>query len=384
LGGHDSFAEDINDLGDVVGSSDDSANKQRAFIHLDGQMLSIHDPGGWPSFNYALAKSINNSRVVVGTYYVNAANYPRPFYYYPGIWLSPMPRDATPGTPNSPNSWGADALALNDYDYIAGAARNANPNPSQGTQGICNEQLAVWWFGASYNPAGLFCIPDSDYDGEWEDQGIAPAVNDINNSNSMVGTDAGLTPQSMFLKKSQQPVIAIPPTPPFANQGGPFGIALGLNDKNWVVGSFGHTAGGSTNGAIHAFLWNGVSATSQDLGLLPGGTGSQAFEINEQNMVVGDADRTYTFGSQSHSRSLAFIWHSTFGMVGLPGLSYQSIGGVGSLQASAPNNCNARSINDRKESNGLVQVAGSCKTSTGKWHAVRWEITVSRIQIIQF
>jgi len=386
LGGHDSFAEDINDLGDVVGSSDDAANKQRAFIYMDGQMYGIHDPNGWPSFQYALAKSINNSRVVVGTYFVAGGNSPydrRPFYYYPGIWLSPMPRDATPGTPNSPNAWSADANAINDSDYIAGAAFNANPNTSQGTQGICHDRLAVWWYGASYNPAQLFCIPDPEGDGVWQGQGISPAVNDINNANNMVGTDAGNTPQSMFLWKAQQQVaVAIPPTPPFPNQGGPFGIALGLNDKNYVVGSFGHTASGSTNGSIHAFLWNGVSATSTDLGTLPGGTGSQAFEINEQNMVVGEADRLYTFGSQQHRPTRAFIWHANFGMVALPGLSHTVLG-AGGYQVHIPHHCFARSINDRKEGSGLVQVAGSCIAPTGDFHAVRWDITVNRVPLLQ-
>jgi probable HAF family extracellular repeat protein len=380
LGGYDSFAYDINDLGDVVGSSDDAANKQRAFVFLDGQMYNIHAPGDSPAFTYAEARAINNSRVVVGVYHTNGIVDRRPFYYYPGIWLSPMPMDASPGTPNSQNVWVAEANAINDYDYIAGAAINTNPNPSQGTLGICHEELAVWWYGASYNPAGLFCIPDPDYDGEWQGQGIRPAVNDINNSNNMVGTDAGKTPQSMFLwKAQQQSPVAVPAPPAFPNQGGPFGIALGLNDKNFVVGSFGHTASGSTNGSIHAFLWNGVAATSTDLGLLPGGTASQAFEINEQNMVVGDADRTWTYGGQSHSRSLAFIWHSNFGMVALPGLSYQGVAGAGSLNVLIPRNCQSRSINDRKENNGLVQVAGSCVTSTGKWHAVRWDITVNRV-----
>jgi len=58
----------------------------------------------------------------------------------------------------------------------------------------------------------------------------------------------------------------------------------------------------STTGNTHAFIWDATNGI-RDLGVLPGGTNSRAFIINENGTVLGDSDDgTNTYG---------FVWDST-------------------------------------------------------------------------
>ena len=322
--GADSGARDINDLGDVVGWTEKSGDqRQHAFIHLNGQMYSVHDET--PPFRNGIAWAINNSRVVVGSY--QDANYPvvfdrRPFYYYPGIWLEKMQTDASPGLGYD---WFGEAFAINEADSIAGTA-TMTVNIPPPTTGLCHQTLAVRWFSAAYTPQSPFCIPDPDNDDTWVGQGIKPTAYDINNSHNLVGTDGGKTQFSMFFYDAlQDDVIAVPRpagAPLYEGSTKLFGIARGMNDDNWVVGSYGHDHEGQSTIQTRAFVWNGTSGSSQSLGTFTGGTHSAAHEINEQNMVVGSSGRKWTLSGQNVNRTLAFLWHSNFGLYQLP-----SIGG---------------------------------------------------------
>jgi len=381
--GSRSGARDINDLGDVVGWTEKSGDTRlHAFIHLNGQMYSIHsDPS---AFRNGFAQAINNSRVVVG--YYQDANYPvvhdrRAFYYYPGIWLSWMPSDASPGLGYE---WTAEAYAINESDRIAGTASMTVTIPPP-TTGLCHQSLAVFWTDAGQYPQTAFCIPDPDNDDTWVGQGIKPVAHDINNSNNMVGTDGGKTQFSMFFYNALlDDVVAVPKpagAPLFEGTTKLFGVARGMNDNNWVVGSYGHDHEGQSTIQTRAFVWNGATISSQSLGTFTGGTRSAAHEINEQNMAVGDSDRKWTFSGQNVHRTLAFIWHSNFGLYQLP-----SIGGHWQFGAQSatwvPNSCTAWSVNDRKAS-GLVQAVGECTIDTsGTRRAVRWDITVKKVSIL--
>jgi probable HAF family extracellular repeat protein len=55
--------------------------------------------------------------------------------------------------------------------------------------------------------------------------------------------------------------------------------------------------------AVHATLWNGTTAT--DLGTLPGGTSSVAYDINNAGQIVGLAQTTAEAGDH------AFLWNGT-------------------------------------------------------------------------
>ncbi len=380
LGGADSSARDINNLGDVVGSAQTADGKEHAFVHLDGTLYDIHGPDS-PAFTHAVAESINDGRVVVGTYHdanYSGAQTARPFYYYPGIWLSSMPTDASVGMGYL---WAAKAHAINGYDYIAGEAINTVDAP-QVTQGVCHMHLPVWWYGAGHNPAGLFCIPDPDGLGFQPGDGILPAVHDINNSNNMVGTDGGKTWTSMFLWRNQTQQVAVVPPPAGTPMQGLygyriFGIARGLNENNWVVGGWGFRWTGSTLDRHYAFVWDGTSSQSVHLGNLRGDNSSSAdaYDINEQNMVVGWSERSWSVGGQNHRRRLAYIWHNNFGMVQLPSIGGQFKPGY-PFPTWIPNACEAYALNDRNSASGVVQVVGECTLDSGVRHAVRWDVTV--------
>ncbi len=64
LGGARSFAQDINDAGDIVGSADTSGGQQHAFVYRDGVMTDLHTLGGTTS----IATDINAPGTVVGNY----------------------------------------------------------------------------------------------------------------------------------------------------------------------------------------------------------------------------------------------------------------------------------------------------------------------------
>ena len=97
-----------------------------------------------------------------------------------------------------------------------------------------------------------------------------------------------------------------------------------------------HAAGVTFN-----YVVTGIQAT--DLGDL-GGLNSQAFDINDLGDIVG-----WSRDSSRHR----IIWHEDFGMIALPAL-----GNNGTCGASS--NCQCSAIENRRTSEGRVQVVGRC------------------------
>lgn len=372
LDGDESTAYDINDLGDVVGYIDGPYHRPEAFIYLDGQMLTLHDNS--IQFLWSAAYGINNARVVVGTYEAydpgdawNAVQWDdnRGFFYYPGIWMTPLSNHTAD---ELGAGWQTSASAVNSANKIVGGASRPTapaklpalrPAPCRATH------LAISWQFSWEDPAPLFCSPANL-------EGMDARSADINDAGSIVGTDGGVSPTSMFLfKNGQRHVVPAPAgVPQVDGEGHPLhGAANGINNQNWVAGTYGH---GSTDAAPHlrAFIWDGVAAASTSLGTLPAGTWSDAREINEQRMVAGIANRVY---GKDVARHAAFIWHEDFGMVQLPPLEYSG------ARQRVPGNCQARSLNSLR--NGRVQVVGECDID-GNRHAVRWDIQVTQVSRI--
>jgi len=373
-GGAESAAQDINDLGDVVGWSLDHLGKQHAVVSFGGTgFLTLHD-GSVPWTN-GIARSINNDQVVVGSYNEAFLGYRRPFYYFPGIWLTGLF-----STPVNAYDWTASANAINENHKIVGEASliyDPNNPPPTNVTGLCYLDLAIQWSTGSDYPFGLFCIPDPDGNGTWLGQGLKPRANDINLGGDVVGTDGGKTVNSMFVKKGAN-IVAVPrPAGMSSTQNGQqvFGQALGINDQGFVAGGFGYITINSPAPISHAFVWDGVSASSTDLGTLPNGTFSVANKINNQKIAVGSSERKYSIPSAT--RTLAFIHHPDFGLVQLPSLEYTT-----QLGFSIPSTCMASSLNQRKNTGGLVQVVGACHVA-GKWRAVRWDVVVKLKPLVQ-
>lgn len=369
LGGPSSAAFGINDLGDIVGYAFDANGKQLPFIHLNGQMLSVYD-GATPSLSSGTALAINNSRVVVGYFGDPALSYTRPFYYYPGIWLTPLQTNTS--FPLA-LTWSGAAEAINPTGRIAGQLRRLpqpNDPPVPNTLGACYDKVPVSWPNTGAYPATLFCPTDPNDDGLAE--GPSVVAKDINESGNIVGTDAKTSTYSMFLFKNgvRYSVPAPAGLPVLDSDGQRFqGGALGIGNKNWVVGYFPYYD--SQQGFVkRAFFWDGVASQSQPLPLMTGGTESEARKVNEARMVIGWGDREYSSGTVI----AGFIWHPDFGTRQLPSKWL-----TGSLTALRPTNCYARAINELKS--GIVQAAGYCNMNNGQSRAVRWDIEINLVPV---
>jgi probable HAF family extracellular repeat protein len=121
--------------------------------------------------------------------------------------------------------------------------------------------------------------------------------------------------------------------------GGDFSTAFDVNTRGAVVGD----SNTATN--MHAFLWDS-STGMQDLGALPGDTGSRAYGINDSDQVVG-----YSSGPAGET---AFAWKPKSGMQNLGRL----LNG-GMSQAYDINN------------SGMI--VGVASTADGARHAVLWK-----------
>ena len=372
LGGLQSVAHDINEGGDIAGEAWDASNKNHAVVWFNGQIHDLHN--GTPEWSIARAYGINDNRVAVGEY-VEPGSPQRyhAFYYYPGIWLTRMAGDNP--APELAFAWQTHAYAINKHGRIAGeGVRLPNPflPPPPDMGDLCYERLPIQWPTGSPNPARLFCVSDVNNNNTWDDyEGMPPAAYDVNDSGNFVGTDGASTPNSMFLFKDGQRIPV--PAPTGVADSTLYGIANGINNKNWVAGSYGWY-----NQNFRAFVWDGASASSINLGTFPYGTRSWAYEINEQNMVVGTSERGYGSSPASHRRKGAFIWHSDFGLAQLPSLGLTYLGD----NTFGPSHCTAYSLNDRKSASGLVQVVGECDVD-GNPHAVRWDVTISVQSVLQ-
>ena len=371
LGGVVSVAHDINEGGDVVGWSYDANFKPHAVAWFNGTIHDLHN--GSPAWEAATAYGINNNRQIVGEYLQpGSQGLWRAFMQIPGGWVTPLAGHNP--APELLFDWDTHAYAINSSGRIAGeAVRKPNfslPDPPD-TGDLCYENLPVQWQPGGGGPARLFCTTDVNNDNDYNPdgtEGLPPRALDVNDYGNFVGTDGKSTQWSMFLFKGG---VRIPvPAPAGAPDLALDGEADGLNNKNWVVGTFGWPDGGVK---FRAFVWNGVSAKSQNIGMLAGGSYSFAEEINEQNMVAGTSERGY--GPWPMKRDAAYIWHSDFGMKQLPGLTgvYGNNGGV---MVWMYDRCRAYSLNDRKPVSGVVQVVGECDVGD-EVHAVRWDVKVS-------
>jgi len=369
LGGKHSQALDINDLGDIVGYANDTNDVGRAFIRLVGQSQNLALDDGSISFLSAQANGINNNRVVVGHYFgsdpVYGGWYNHGFYYYPGIWMSEIDSDGYGlGYP-----WTVRPFAINNLDYIVGGGHmhplQGNSHPPD-TTGVCyTDHLPLFWNGAGQHPFALNCYPDPDNNGTGY-LGMLPAAMDINDSNWVVGADGGDSTYGMFLRKGVQTTQNTPVPRPAGSSTGLYGWALGINNAGHVVGVYGYQPNGVASPEFDAFIWNGTDYLSKKIGVLPGGDWSIAYEINDQDMVVGVSNRDYVLGGAGNS---AYIWHADFGMFRLPapGESYPLL---------KMKSCEARAVNNRK-STGLVEAVGWCSMPSGT-RAVLWQITVAK------
>jgi hypothetical protein len=103
------------------------------------------------------------------------------------------------------------------------------------------------------------------------------------------------------------------------------------------------------------------AGTAQWLGVLRGGSTSEAREVNDQGFITGTSDASVEGGGSTAVKDRAYLWHADFGMLALP---------VPPGMPAVSTRCGGNSLNNLKTT-GLIQVVGSCGT-----HAIRWNVLV--------
>lgn len=304
-GGVNSSASDINNAGDIVGTSETMSGQRHAFILIGSVMTDL---GTLPGGDRSSASGINNLRQVVGS----ARNSVGVFHGF--VWQSGVMRDLGAFPPEDPIGSQSFASAINDAGFIAGSVDLA---------------------GVVWNLAGVPNFPPFPPNVRVTDPGpFRPAqANDINNAGQVAGKLLSLLQAFRWQSGMLEPLAA----PGFHDAD-----AFGINGLGQVVGR------GLLAPPVrrHAVFWPNPS-TVLDLGTL-GGDNSEAFDINDDGLVVGQSE-TLT------GDTVAFVWRADLGMHSL-----------GTLGGSASR---AFAIN------AAGQIVGESTTSTGAVHAALWTIT---------
>lgn len=350
LGGEESVALDINNAGEIVGWSKTSQDGTHAFLFRNGSMEDIGTQG---SPINSEAHGINNKTEVVGFF---RDNNPPPndlthaFFLRPGEPFKPLPEGGNPDC--KPASV---ARAISDSRTIVGSVIGCSRKA----------EIAIRW---TFHP-GFFTrlhLPEH-----------YPPHNralDINNQGRIIEyfsqMDGIENIEGYFLWNSGSVTPVPDPVAPSMHSYRRSGIdqVAGINEYGAVVVNALYLDHAALTRYTHALFWRKADVPTVDLGTLSGGKESVGYEINNQNMIAGMADRPLRSQPKPLlpvKETVGFLWHKHFGMRALPKLPSNSL-----------NKCEAYSLNDRASSPpGLVQVVGYC-TVADKRHAVRWDVTV--------
>src|SRR5688500_5094528 len=176
LGGTESWANDINNNGVIVGAAFDTNETRRAF-RVDGNIIDISLGAFTMS---SAANGINGSGEIVGTFEVPGIPQPgnpppppqsRGFYWKSGAPLVPL------AAPTSDSDWQSGAGAINDSGVIVGFAFEG---PYVDYDGPCFGLMPERWSSFTATPSPPVCA-----------YGYATS---INNAGSIVGTTASGLP----------------------------------------------------------------------------------------------------------------------------------------------------------------------------------------------
>ena len=308
LGGSRSAAVDINNRGQITGWNYTASGNTHAFLWQDGVMHDLGTLGGIESqVSVVGGRKINSRGQVVGT----STTGPVPGMPCCGphafLWSDGVMHDL--GTLGGTQSVG---VALNRHGQVVGNSRTSG-----------GETHAFLWSKGELRDLGTL---GGQYSLAWA----------INNAGHVVGSSETASGEiHPFLWKRDRMID-------LGTLGGP----VIFNDNELTINNRGQIAGTSmtSSGAQHAFLWE--NGAMHDLGTLGGGA-SIAHDMNDRGQVVGRSNESSASGFED-----GFVWlHGV--MVGLGGL-----GG---------NGAGAESINSRGQS-----VGSSAINMLGHRHAVLW------------
>lgn len=258
----------LNNIGQVVGSAQQSNGYTRAFIYDNNIMTDLGTLGGRTS----VATGINNMGLVVGGSEYLVPDSPNHAFQYDGTTMIDL------GTLGGASS---DAHAVNDAGQIVGRAYNSN-----------SEFRAFLYDSGVMNDLGTL-------------GGAFSSAVDINSTGQIVGSSA-LAGGSGSDGKDHAFIYENGIMSDIGTLGGYFSAAQAINDAGQIVGYSSTTGPVGVSG--HAFIYE--DGTMTDLGTM-GFTGSKATDINNDGWVVGDI---YDEFSQPNR---AFLFNEEEGMLDL-------------------------------------------------------------------
>lgn len=267
LGGYYSYASDLNQAGQVVGSTGTTDGFNRAFLWENGTMIDLGSLGG----GYSWATAVNDLGQVVGGAFLPDSTY-HAFLVNPqgGVWFQDSDLDGRNdfmidlGTLNGTTD--SEAADINNAGQVVG---------NSGDRGfLWDADTGMTDLGT---PLGFTYISASGINEAGQVTGSASYYVDGNHNSAFLWDAAnGMT---------------------ILGAGGAYTDSLGaaLNDAGQVVGNQWDAA------AVvdPAFLWtpdslNGLTGSFTDLGMLSGAINSNAFAVNNAGQVVGSSTLTET------------------------------------------------------------------------------------------
>jgi probable HAF family extracellular repeat protein len=243
FGGDISAAHGINSSGTVVGTARDSAGKNHAFLYSNGTLTDLGTLGGSESQGLA----INDLGQVVG--FSHTANGLEHAFRYDGGAMTDL------GTLGGSSSYG---LAVNNDGQVVGGATTTADRAYHAfryTTGPMTDLGSLGGALGSSEAAGI----DAD------------------------GTVVGYTSLGDFTDRAF--VYRMGVMTPLGTLGGDYSYAQAIRNGVIVGGSY--DAGDSS---FHAVRWGGSGGGIDDLGVLPGLSGSVAYALNGTGQIVGKSD----------------------------------------------------------------------------------------------
>lgn len=350
LGGSDSVANDVNNAGQIVGWSINTAGVKNAFlIQASG---SIQNVGAAVDSEISSAESINENAEIVG-HFVRSEY--RPFYWHSSTGFVKLSVHLLPDEPFG-DKYDLKPYAINDHGLIVGRGRYSE---SDFVGPYCLMNVAVYWTSPTADPRVLVCMGEY-----WL---LTPAT-DVSNSgwiahfHESANYDRGYRHAYPF-GSYQVPDLA---------SGFNSLHMWGINEAGVVVGDAEKDFQSTLEYEQVAYYWNGTSTYPKTIAPFAGGNKAAAFDVNEQNFVAGYGEKEIPVLIDPTLGERAFLWHEEFGRYELPTPT-----GWQALVAK----CRAHALNDLytgPRGDMHLRVVGYCQKKYGPVQAVRWSVAIGK------
>lgn len=272
-GGTSSYPNDINELGQVIGTSATHCGYMGFVWDAMKGMQALPTFGG----AYGFGNTINDAGQIAGSAYLTDDS---SWHAFVGdandlgsVPVAPVPDMIDLGTLGGTSS---NATAVNDFDQVVGQAYTASWNSHAFLWDEANGMQDLGTLGGSHSSAS-----------------------DINNAGQVVGSA-----QTSSYSNHAFLWDAVNGMQDLGTLGGSYSSPYAVNDNGLVVG-----LSQASDGAPHAFVWDAVNGM-QDLGTP--GVYSYAFDVNEAGQVL------------VYENSRAFVWDAVNGRQDLGMLSGSS------------------------------------------------------------